>query len=215
MSENPWLKLGQTTSERVGEEPEPQPNAPAPSAVQTAPANPWVGLTRVAEAQSAAEEADSEVEKEAVLEEPDAAQQAAEDGLPDPDIAFRSRPVGGAGYLPQGLRRRERRSRNKAAQQREGAWRRVLMRERKAAMEAEKQSRKDASYLPATGEKKQEAGRSFWRLTVEPHRATSDTLSVGYPYLAEAGLGSDGELIGHDSWSGAAFCFDIWTSICA
>jgi len=47
-------------------------------------------------------------------------------------------------------------------------------------------------------------------LRLRPHRATSDVLAVAYPFLAEAGLGSEGVLIGHDSWSGAAFCFDPW-----
>ena len=35
-------------------------------------------------------------------------------------------------------------------------------------------------------------------------------LALAYPFLAEAGLGSEGALIGHDSWSGTAFCFDVW-----
>ena len=65
------------------------------------------------------------------------------------------------------------------------------------------------TYQPP-GEKGPHAGRSLFRLKVEPHRATTDTLSVAYPFLAEAGLGSEGALIGHDSWSGAAFCFDVW-----
>jgi len=64
--------------------------------------------------------------------------------------------------------------------------------------------------LPAGGESGADAGRTFRRLKVEPHHATSNVLSVGYPFLAEAGLGSEGALIGHDSWSGAAFCFDVW-----
>ena len=136
--------------------------------------------------------------------------EASQELLPDPDIVFRSRPVVGAGYMPPKVRRRERRSVRRVAREREGAWRKVLMRERRAAMEAEKQARKDASYLPATGEKGPHAGRSLFRLKVEPHRATTDTLSVAYPFLAEAGLGSEGALIGHDSWSGAAFCFDVW-----
>ena len=52
--------------------------------------------------------------------------------------------------------------------------------------------------------------RAWRRLKIEPHRATSEVLSVAYPFLAEAGLGSDGPLIGHDSWSGAAFVYDPW-----
>ena len=45
---------------------------------------------------------------------------------------------------------------------------------------------------------------------MQPHRATSDVLAGAYPFLAEAGLGSDGVLIGSDSWSGAAFVYDPW-----
>jgi hypothetical protein len=129
---------------------------------------------------------------------------------PDPAIALRSRAVGGAGYIGRDLRRRERRQRKRAAGERVRVHRKVVMRERKAAVDAERQARKAANYLPAMGERRPEAGRSLWRLKVEPHRATTDTLSVAYPFLAEAGLGSEGMLIGHDSWSGAEFCFDVW-----
>ena len=46
---------------------------------------------------------------------------------------------------------------------------------------------------------------------VQPHRATTDVLGRAYPFLAEAGLGSDGVFIGSDSWSSAAFVYDPWT----
>ncbi len=210
-SENPWLKLG---SKAGAEDVEPNferpPDAEAPAAPAPPVGNPWTGLSRPAKNPGNDSGQNPEASPEAP-NEPDApAEPAAHERLPDPEIAFRSRPVGGAGYIPPDVRRRERRNLNKAAQQREGAWRTVVMRERRAAMEAEKQARKDASYLPPTGEKGPSAGRSFRRLKVEPHRATSDTLSTAYPFLAEAGLGSEGALIGHDSWSGAAFCFDVW-----
>ena len=58
-------------------------------------------------------------------------------------------------------------------------------------------------------EDRRRAGR-WWRLRVEPHRATSDVLAVAYPFLAEEGLGSSGVLIGVDYWSGTAFVFDPW-----
>jgi hypothetical protein len=82
--------------------------------------------------------------------------------------------------------------------------------QRRAAAEAERRARKEASYLPASGETGPQSLRSWRRLKIEPHRATSEVLSVAYPFLAEAGLGSDGPLIGHDSWSGAAFVYDPW-----
>ena len=52
--------------------------------------------------------------------------------------------------------------------------------------------------------------RSYLPVRVPPHRATSDVLAGAYPFLAEAGLGDHGVFIGHDVWSGAAFCFDPW-----
>ncbi|MDA8269747.1 MAG: ATP-binding protein [Actinomycetota bacterium] len=69
---------------------------------------------------------------------------------------------------------------------------------------------KAAAYLPKRGEAGPAALRSLRPLRVKPHRATSDVLAGAYPFLAEAGLGSEGVLVGHDSWSGAAFCFDPW-----
>jgi type IV secretory pathway VirB4 component len=77
-------------------------------------------------------------------------------------------------------------------------------------MEAERLVRKQASYLPAGGERGPRSLRSFRRLRVTPHQGTSEVLSIAYPFLAEAGLGSEGVLIGHDSWSGAAFVYDPW-----
>ena len=197
-AENPWVRLGSRKSA-----PEPAALEEATAELGPTVANPWTGLGRP----------EADPVEDAPPEDADAAvdqDEASQELLPDPDIVFRSRPVVGAGYMPPKVRRRERRSLRRVAREREGAWRKVLMRERRAAMEAERQARKDASYLPATGEKGPHAGRSLFRLKVEPHRATTDTLSVAYPFLAEAGLGSEGALIGHDSWSGAAFCFDVW-----
>ena len=47
-------------------------------------------------------------------------------------------------------------------------------------------------------------------MRVPTHHATSDILAGAYPFLAEAGLGSDGVFIGQDAWSGGGFCFDPW-----
>ena len=81
---------------------------------------------------------------------------------------------------------------------------------RRAEVEAVKAERRSAGYLPKGGEKGPAALRSYRRLKMQPHRATSDVLAGAYPFLAEAGLGSDGVLIGSDSWSGAAFVYDPW-----
>lgn len=65
-------------------------------------------------------------------------------------------------------------------------------------------------YLPACGEDGPEAGRSWRRLHIPAHRATSDVVAGAYPFLAEAGLGAEGVFIGQDAWSGGGFCFDPW-----
>lgn len=67
-----------------------------------------------------------------------------------------------------------------------------------------------AAYLPARGEPGPEAGRSLRPFRLPAHRATSDIVAGAYPFLAEAGLGSEGVYIGQDAWSGGGFCFDPW-----
>ena len=90
------------------------------------------------------------------------------------------------------------------------AQRKAWMERRRAEVEAVKAEQRSAGYLPKGGEKGPAALRSYRKLKVQPHRATSDVLAGAYPFLAEAGLGSDGVLIGTDSWSGAAFVYDPW-----
>ena len=92
----------------------------------------------------------------------------------------------------------------------EVAQRKAWMERRRAEVEAVKAEQRSAGYLPRGGEKGPAALRSYRRLKVQPHRATSDVLAGAYPFLAEAGLGSDGVFIGTDSWSGAAFVYDPW-----
>jgi len=98
----------------------------------------------------------------------------------------------------------------KAARKIEAAQRKALMAQRQAELAAAREEIKAAAYLPKAGESGPAALRQPRPLRLRPHRATSDVLAVAYPFLAEAGLGSQGVLIGHDSWSGAAFCFDPW-----
>lgn len=52
--------------------------------------------------------------------------------------------------------------------------------------------------------------RSLRRFRVPTHHATSEVLAGAYPFLAEAGLGSEGVFVGQDAWSGGGFCFDPW-----
>ncbi len=120
----------------------------------------------------------------------------------DPD----SRVYGVAGWSPARKARRHVR----AARRVEVEHRRQLMAERRAELEALRQEQRDRPYLPAGGEPGPAAGRSYRRLTMAPHRATSEVLAGAYPFLAEEGLGAAGILIGQDAWSGSAFCFDPW-----
>ena len=89
-------------------------------------------------------------------------------------------------------------------------YRKRLTTQRRAELEALRQDERDRPFLPAGGETGPMAGRSYRRLRLVPHRATSEVLAGAYPFLAEEGLGSEGMLIGQDAWSGAAFCYDPW-----
>ena len=91
------------------------------------------------------------------------------------------------------------------------AERKALLEARRRQIDAAKAEQHAAAYLPRGGESGPRALRSYRRLRVQPHRATTDVLGRAYPFLAEAGLGSDGVFIGSDSWSSAAFVYDPWT----
>jgi len=120
------------------------------------------------------------------------------------------RALGGSLFTPvedgrAGRRRQSRQARAVVAAQRK-AW----LERRRGEIEAIKAERRAAAYLPAGGEGGACALRSYRRLKLQPHRATSDVLAGAYPYLAEAGLGTEGIFIGSDSWSGSAFVYDPW-----
>lgn len=121
-----------------------------------------------------------------------------------------SRTFGAAGFSPAASSRRERRRRLQEVRGIETAARRAVLAQRRQEALRQRQEQRAADYLPAGGEPGPEALRSWRRLRVPPHRATSEVLGGAYPFLADAGLGSEGMLIGHDSWSGAAFVFDPW-----
>jgi hypothetical protein len=85
--------------------------------------------------------------------------------------------------------------------------------QREDAKRARRESREElaeAAYLPKRGERGEHALRSYRRLKVQPHKATSDVVAGAYPFLAESGLGPEGVLIGQDAWSGADFVYDPW-----
>jgi len=117
-----------------------------------------------------------------------------------------ARVYGVAGWSPAGSRR----TRARAARAIEDEHRRELMATRRAELEVLRTERRERPYLPAGGEQGPMAGRSYRRLALVPHRATSEVLAGAYPFLAEEGLGAAGMLIGQDAWSGAAFCYDPW-----
>ena len=125
---------------------------------------------------------------------------------PDPE----GRVVGAAGFTPAGVSRKANRAQARAGKQAELEAAKRRRQERREASDREQQARKSTDYLPPHGEAGPRSGWSPTRLKIAPHRATSEVLSVAYPFLAEAGLGSEGVLIGADLWSGAAFCFDPW-----
>jgi hypothetical protein len=114
-----------------------------------------------------------------------------------------------AGYLPTAHPKAVR-AHLRAAHQLELDDRRRLLADRRAHLEAARAARRQSPYLPSRGQAGPQAGRPWRSLRITPHRATSEVLAGAYPFLAEAGLGSAGILIGQDAWSGAAFCYDPW-----
>ena len=120
------------------------------------------------------------------------------------------RVISGAGFAAEGAPRSGRRRARSAAREVETKARRERLAERRRELEAARQERRQARFLPAGGEHRPDGLRSWRRLRVPAHRATSDVLAGAYPFLADAGLGPDGVPVGYDSWSGTSFCFDPW-----
>jgi hypothetical protein len=113
-------------------------------------------------------------------------------------------------YGPADESRRDRRDRRSAAKRLSRKTRGLRRSELRAAGEGEQATQPEGGYLPASGDRGRAALRSHHRFRVQPHRATSEVLAGAYPFLAEAGLGSEGTFIGQDAWSGGGFCFDPW-----
>ena len=82
----------------------------------------------------------------------------------------------------------------------------------RAGVDADKASGDKAktSWVPRSGEPGPAALRSWRPFTAPTHAATSATLAGAYPFLAEAGLGSQGLFVGTDLLSGGSFAFDPW-----
>jgi hypothetical protein len=113
-------------------------------------------------------------------------------------------------FTPFGLDRSTRRRLTRRARKIETDAQRIDIQARRARLLAERDERRQSHYLPKGGEAGPDALRSYRRLRVQPHRATSEILGAAYPFLAEAGLGAEGLFIGQDAWSGSSFCYDPW-----
>jgi hypothetical protein len=98
----------------------------------------------------------------------------------------------------------------RAARRARAGHRRAVLAARQAHAARERGQRQAHPYLPPGGETGPSAGRTWRRLRLEAHQATTDVLAGAYPFLAEEGLGSAGMLIGQDAWSGGMFCYDPW-----
>jgi hypothetical protein len=125
--------------------------------------------------------------------------------------ADEGRTLGASLFTAADVARKDRRHQRRLARGVEVAERKALLVRRRSEIDAVKAEQRAAGYLPRGGESGARALRSFRRFRVQPHRATTDVLAGAYPFLAEAGLGSDGVFIGCDSWSSAAFVYDPWT----
>ncbi len=106
--------------------------------------------------------------------------------------------------------RKERRSERRRRKELTTLKRRRARAAAAGARPAKEKPDKQAGAIPASGEPGPAALRSWLRFTVPPHAATSATLAGAYPFLAEAGLGTHGVLIGTDTRSGGSFVYDPW-----
>jgi hypothetical protein len=118
--------------------------------------------------------------------------------------------LGGAGFVSEGWSKKERRAATRASRSLEVRAKQVEYERKREALERARAEAKATQWLPKSGEAHARALKTWVPLRVRPSRATTDVLAGAYPFLAEAGLGSEGVLVGHDAWSGAAFCFDPW-----
>ncbi len=111
---------------------------------------------------------------------------------------------------PTGERRRHRKARQRAAAQIEADARQKRKAEARTRWEAEQIERRSVTYLPAAGEPGTATLRTPGRFRLPRHQDTSATLAGAYPFLAEAGLGSQGVFVGQDLYSGGSFVYDPW-----
>jgi hypothetical protein len=114
-----------------------------------------------------------------------------------------------AGVTPDGSRH-EQRVYLRGAQRRVREVQRERQRAKKEEARRRFEERRGTPYLPEAGEKRPQALRTYSSARAPSTQVTADVAAYAYPFLAEAGLGSRGILVGSDAWSGAAFVFDPW-----
>ena len=72
-------------------------------------------------------------------------------------------------------------------------------------------ARLPATSVPVYGNGLAEGG--WWNLfpaRVEPHRATTKDIAAIYPFVADAGIGTLGPILGVDLNADSLFCFSPW-----
>ncbi|CEG94201.1 ATP-binding protein [Propionibacterium freudenreichii] len=111
---------------------------------------------------------------------------------------------------PASEKRRLRKQRRQAAARLQDEQRWAERAAARAKWEVERAERRATTYLPAAGEAGPAALRTPGRLRLPKHQDTSATLAGQYPFLAEAGLGSQGVFVGQDLYSGGSFVYDPW-----
>ncbi|QDZ14203.1 ATP-binding protein [Humibacter ginsenosidimutans] len=112
--------------------------------------------------------------------------------------------------VPASERRRLRKERRHAAARLEAEQRHTERAAAQAKAEADRAERRATTYLAPAGEPGPAALRTPGRFRLPRHQDTSATLAGVFPFLAEAGLGSDGVFIGQDLYSGGSFVYDPW-----
>lgn len=111
---------------------------------------------------------------------------------------------------PASERRRLRKARKEAAARLVAEQRQAEKETARAKAEAERAERRTTVYLPPAGEPGPAMLRTPGRFRLPRHQDTSAVLAGHYPFLAEAGLGSQGMFIGQDLYSGSSFVYDPW-----
>jgi hypothetical protein len=96
-----------------------------------------------------------------------------------------------AGVTPAGSKR-EQRGHGQDAKRRMSEVQRERQRAKKGETRRRFEERRDTQYLPEAGEKRPQALRTYRPARAASTQVTADVAAYAYPFLAEAGLGSQG-----------------------